>query len=77
MFPNHTVCLVIASMINALQINVYNGILRYRNFVQIICVIFLMEASRRAYKRNITLNSVRQHNCFITQGNYIGYMFRL
>jgi len=26
---------------------------------------------------NITLNSVRQHNYFITQGNYIGYMFRL
>jgi len=23
------------------------------------------------------LNSVRQHNCFITQSNYIGYMFRL
>jgi len=36
-----------------------------------------MEASRCAYKRNITLNCVRQHNCFITQGNYIGYMFRL
>ena len=25
----------------------------------------------------IILNSVRQHNYFITQGNYIGYMFRL
>ena len=36
-----------------------------------------MEASRCAYKRNITLNSVRQQNYFITQGNYIGYMFRL
>jgi len=23
------------------------------------------------------INSVRQHNCFITQGNYVGYMFRL
>ena len=23
------------------------------------------------------LNSVRQNNCFITQSNYIGYMFRL
>ena len=23
------------------------------------------------------LNSVRQHICFITQGSYIGYMFRL
>jgi len=23
------------------------------------------------------INSVRQHNCFITQSNYIGYMFRL
>ena len=26
---------------------------------------------------NIALNSVRQHNYFITQGNYVGYMFRL
>jgi len=26
---------------------------------------------------NIILNSVRQHNYFITQGNYIGYKFRL
>jgi len=39
--------------------------------------ISLMEASRYAYKRNIILNSVRQHNHFITQGIYIGYMFRL
>ena len=23
------------------------------------------------------LNNVRQHNCFIIQGSYIGYMFRL
>jgi len=29
-----------------------------------------MEAWRCAYKRNIILNSVRQHNHFITQGNY-------
>ena len=29
------------------------------------------------YLFNIILNSVRQHNYFITQGNYIGYMFRL
>ena len=36
-----------------------------------------MEASRCAYKRNITLNSVRQHSYCITEGNYIGYMFRL
>ena len=36
-----------------------------------------MEASRYAYKCNIILNSVRQDNYFITQGNYIGYMFRL
>ena len=27
--------------------------------------------------RNIILNNVRQHNYFITQDNYIGYMFRL
>jgi len=26
---------------------------------------------------NIILNSERQHNYFITQGSYIGYMFRL
>jgi len=36
-----------------------------------------MEASRCAYKRNIILDSVRQHNYFIIQGIYIGYMFRL
>jgi hypothetical protein len=29
------------------------------------------------YWLNIILNSVRHHNYFITQGNYIGYMFRL
>jgi len=29
-----------------------------------------MEASRCAYKRNIILNSVRQHSRFTTQGNY-------
>ena len=29
-----------------------------------------MEASRCAYKHDIILNSVRQHNHFITQGNY-------
>jgi len=29
-----------------------------------------MEASRCAYKRNIILNSIRQHNHFITEGNY-------
>ena len=34
------------------------------------------EVSRCAYKCNIILNSVRQHY-FITQCNYIGYMFRL
>jgi len=26
---------------------------------------------------NTIQNGVRQHNYFITQGNYIGYMFRL
>ena len=26
---------------------------------------------------NIMLNTVRQHSCSITQGSYIGYMFRL
>jgi len=26
---------------------------------------------------NIILNSLRHHNYFITQGNYMGYMFRL
>jgi len=29
------------------------------------------------YKRKIILSSVRQRNYFITQGNYIGYMFQL
>jgi len=36
-----------------------------------------METSRCAYKRNVILNSVRQHNHFINQGIYIDYMFRL
>jgi len=36
-----------------------------------------MEASRCAYERNILLKSVRQHNYFITEGNYTGNMFRL
>jgi len=27
--------------------------------------------------RNIIPNNVRQHNYFIAQGNYVGYMFRL
>ena len=31
---------------------------------------FRTDASRCAHKRNITLNNVRQHNHFITQGNY-------
>ena len=39
-------------------------------------IIIWKEASRCAYKRNVTLNSVRQHNHFIIQGIYIGYMFR-
>jgi len=34
-----------------------------------------MEASRCAYKRNIILKNVRQHNHFITQGNYIATCF--
>jgi len=36
----------------------------------IILFFFLMKASLCAYKRNILLNSTRQHNHFITQGNY-------
>ena len=35
------------------------------------------KAPRCAYKRNIILNSVRQHNYFIAQCNYICYMFRI
>jgi hypothetical protein len=38
--------------------------------INVAVVIFLMETSRCAYKRNIILNSVRQHNHLITQGNY-------
>jgi len=49
------------------------------NFNVDFCFIcqFWTDAWRCAYKRNIALNSVRQHSYFITQGNYIGYMFRL
>ena len=54
----------------------------FLHFVQnilsgLMATFFLMGALQCAYKRNTILNSVRQHNCFITQGNYIGYMFRL
>ena len=38
---------------------------------------FLTEISRCAHKRITTLHNARRHNYFITQGNYIGYMFRL
>ena len=40
-------------------------------------LFFWREASRCAYKRNIILISVRQHNYYVIQGNYIGNMFRL
>ena len=40
-------------------------------------VFIWTEASRCAHKRNITLNNVLQHYYFITQGNYMGYIFRL
>jgi len=36
-----------------------------------------MEASLCAYKRSTVPSRVRQHNHFITQDIYIGYMFRL
>jgi len=37
-----------------------------------------VQKTRKLFQDNIMLNSVRQHNCFIiTQGSYIGYMFRL
>jgi len=49
---------------------------RKYNFI-ILMKLIRTEASRCAHKCNLILNSVRQHNYFITQGNYIGYMFRL
>ena len=36
-----------------------------------------LEFTNIIIKRNTALNSVRQHNHFITQGIFIGYMFRL
>jgi len=38
---------------------------------------FIQKAWSERYPDNVTLNSVHQHSYFITQGNYIGYMFRL
>ena len=57
-----------------LRYGFYNIILKIK---QIMYSLIWMEASRCAYERTIILNSVRQHNYCITQGNYIGYMFRL
>ena len=49
--------------------------------VYLVTLEYLMlvwrKTSRCAHKRNIILNNVRQHNYLITQGNYIGYVFRL
>ena len=50
--------------------------------VSFFCIYFrddyvLCDGKCSEYKRNVTLNSVRQHNYFITQGNYTGYVFRL
>ena len=42
----------------------------YMKTYTILCTLIITQC-------NIMLNSVRQHNCFITQGSYIGYMFRL
>jgi len=44
--------------------------------------LFLSGFARNKYSQSITdsnmiLNNARQHNFFITRGNYIGYMFRL
>jgi len=50
------------TLIQNLQFNILHGI---------------KEIIRNNICCNIMLNSVRQHNCFITQSNYIGYMFRL
>jgi len=36
----------------------------------------MMESVKEA-TLNIMLNSVCQHKCFIIQGSYIGYVFRL
>jgi len=38
--------------------------------------IYVLKCREISYKFNIILNNVRQHNYFITQGNYTGYMFR-
>ena len=41
---------------------------------QLYCDVYLLNY---LLNRIMVLNSVRQHNCFIIQGSYIGYMFRL
>jgi len=40
-------------------------------------LIFLTKYSILFEAGTKQLNNVRQHNCFITQGSYIGYMFWL
>jgi len=55
---------------------VYGVCIYVRVYVGLYVHIWI-EASRCAYKRNIILNSVRQHNHFITKCIYVGCMFRL
>ena len=53
------------------MLNIFN--IYINTFVQCpirFCFYIWMEGSRCAYKCNIILNSVRQHNHLITQGNY-------
>jgi len=51
------------------------GIQTYRS--RAILLSALKYGSMEVDVGNIILNSVRQHNFFITHGNYMGYMFRL
>ena len=46
-------------------------------FVHFVVNSDVLMSDQNILQINIVLNSVCQHNYFITQGNYIGYMFRL
>jgi len=37
----------------------------------------LVSETNETYKQRMILSNVRQHSCFIIQGSYVGYMFRL
>ena len=52
---------------------------RSGKYLQVANIFHIHSGQWKAFRIHsiMILKNVRQHNCFITQGSYIGYMFRL